>query len=60
LPGWLRAGTVQLGWKDLRLPAALTIVSVVLGLIIITGVDGKRTKHGRVGASQGEAPTEST
>ncbi len=36
LPGWLRAETVQLAWKDLRLPALLAVVSVIVGLIIIT------------------------
>lgn len=36
LPAWLRTETVQLTWKDLRLPAVLAAVSVVSGLIIIT------------------------
>jgi hypothetical protein len=36
LPAWLRAETVALTWKDLRLPALLAAVSVILGLIIIT------------------------
>jgi hypothetical protein len=36
LPAWLRTNTVQLTWKDLRLPALLAAVSVVSGLIIIT------------------------
>ena len=36
LPAWLRTETVQLAWKDLRLPAVLAAVSVVIGLIIIT------------------------
>jgi hypothetical protein len=35
LPSWLRAETVTLTWKDLRLPAVLAAVSVILGLIII-------------------------
>jgi hypothetical protein len=35
LPAWLRAETVALTWKDLRLPALLAAVSVILGLIII-------------------------
>jgi hypothetical protein len=36
LPAWLRTETVALTWKDLRLPAGLAAVSVILGLIIIT------------------------
>jgi hypothetical protein len=36
LPAWLRTETVTLTWKDLRLPALLAAVSVILGLIIIT------------------------
>jgi uncharacterized membrane protein len=36
LPAWLRTETVQLAWKDLRLPALLATISVILGLIIIT------------------------
>jgi hypothetical protein len=36
LPAWLRAETVTLAWKDLRLPALLAAASVILGLIIIT------------------------
>ncbi len=36
LPAWLRTGTVDLAWKDLRLPALLAAVSVVIGLVIIT------------------------
>jgi len=36
LPAWLRAETVQLAWKDLRLPALLAAVSVILGVVIIT------------------------
>ena len=35
LPAWLRTETVALTWKDLRLPALLAAVSVVIGLIII-------------------------
>jgi hypothetical protein len=33
---WLRSGTVDLTWKDLRLPGILCAVSVGVGLIIIT------------------------
>jgi len=36
LPAWLRTETVNLTWKDLRVPALLAIISVILGLIIIT------------------------
>ena len=36
LPAWLRSETVQPGWKDLRLPALLAAISVILGLIIIS------------------------
>jgi len=36
LPAWLRTETVQLTWRDLRLPALLAVVSVVIGLIVIT------------------------
>jgi hypothetical protein len=36
LPAWLRTKTVQLVWKDLRAPALLAAVSVILGLVIIT------------------------
>ena len=35
LPAWLRTETVALNWKDLRLPALLAAISVILGLIII-------------------------
>jgi hypothetical protein len=35
LPAWLRTETVALTWKDLRIPAVLAAVSVILGLIII-------------------------
>jgi hypothetical protein len=36
LPAWLRTETVRLDWKDMRLPALLAAISVVLGLILIT------------------------
>jgi hypothetical protein len=36
LPAWLRTETVSLTWKDLRRPALLATISVVIGLIIIT------------------------
>jgi len=36
LPAWLRTETVNLAWKDLRLPALLAAISVILGLIVIT------------------------
>jgi len=36
LPAWLRTETVNLTWKDLRLPGIFWAVSVVVGLIIIT------------------------
>ncbi len=36
LPAWLRADTVQLTWKDLSLPTSLAVVSVILGILIIT------------------------
>jgi hypothetical protein len=36
LPAWLRSETVNLTWKDLRLPALLAASSVVIGLIVIT------------------------
>jgi hypothetical protein len=35
LPAWLRTETVNLTWKDLRLPGILWAVSVIVGLIII-------------------------
>jgi hypothetical protein len=35
LPAWLRTETVVLVWKDLRLPAVLAVICVILGLIII-------------------------
>ena len=35
LPAWLHTGTVQLTWKDLRLPGILWAVSVAIGLIIV-------------------------
>jgi hypothetical protein len=36
LPAWLRTDTVQLAWKDLRLPGLLAAVSIILGWIVIT------------------------
>jgi len=36
LPAWLRTETVNLTWKGLRLPALLAVISVILGLIVIT------------------------
>jgi hypothetical protein len=36
LPAWLRTETVTLAWKDLRLPAVLAAISVILGVLIIT------------------------
>jgi hypothetical protein len=36
LPAWLRTETVNLTWKDLRLPGILSAVSVIVGFIIIT------------------------
>jgi uncharacterized membrane protein (DUF485 family) len=36
LPAGLRTETVNLTWKDLRLPAVLSAICVILGLIIIT------------------------
>ena len=36
LPAWLRTEKVELTWKDLRVPALLAVVSVILGLLIIT------------------------
>lgn len=36
LPAWLRTEAVPLAWKDLRLPALLATISVIMGLIIIT------------------------
>ena len=35
LPAWLRSETVDLTWKDLRLPGILWAVSVGIGLIIV-------------------------
>jgi len=35
LPAWLRAETVDLAWKDLRLPAILWTASLVIGLMIV-------------------------
>lgn len=36
LPAGLRTETISLTWKDLRIPAVLAAISVILGLIIIT------------------------
>jgi len=36
LPAWLRTETVALTWKDLRLPAVLAVICVILGILIIT------------------------
>ena len=36
LPAWLHTETVALTWKDLRLPALLAFISLVIGLIVIT------------------------
>lgn len=36
LPAWLYTETVVLTWKDLRVPAFLAVISVILGLILIT------------------------
>lgn len=36
LPKWLRTETVNLSWKDLRLPTVLAAVSILVGLFIIT------------------------
>ena len=36
LPAWLRTETARLTWKDLRIPALLAAVSVILGILIIT------------------------
>jgi hypothetical protein len=36
LPAWLRTEKVDLTWKDLRIPALLAAISVILGLIVIT------------------------
>jgi hypothetical protein len=35
LPAWLRSETVNLTWKDLRLPGILWAVSTVIGLVIV-------------------------
>jgi hypothetical protein len=35
LPAWLRNETVDLTWKDLRLPAILWAICVGIGLIIV-------------------------
>jgi hypothetical protein len=36
LPAGLRTERVDLAWKDLRLPAVLAILSIVIGLVVIT------------------------
>ncbi|NTU56357.1 MAG: hypothetical protein HGA79_08925 [Anaerolineales bacterium] len=36
LPAWVQTETVNITWNDLRLPAMLTVISLALGLIIIT------------------------
>jgi hypothetical protein len=36
LPAWLRTEKVSLTWKDLRIPAVLAAISVVLGILVIT------------------------
>jgi len=36
LPAWLHTETVTLTWNDLRIPAVLAVICVILGLIIIT------------------------
>jgi hypothetical protein len=36
LPAWLRTEAGPLAWKDLRLPALLATISVIMGWIIIT------------------------
>ena len=35
LPAWLRSETVELAWRDLRLPAILWAISLVIGLVIV-------------------------
>ena len=35
LPAWLRTETVDLAWKDFRLPGILWAISIALGLIIV-------------------------
>ena len=35
LPAWLRTETVNLTWKDLRLPALLAASCVVIGLVVV-------------------------
>jgi len=35
LPAWLRTEKVEPTWKNLRLPALLAVVSLVIGLIIV-------------------------
>jgi len=36
LPVWLRTETARLTWKDLRIPSVLAVISVILGILIIT------------------------
>jgi hypothetical protein len=36
LPSWLRTETVTLTWKDLRLPAMLAVICVILGILFIS------------------------
>ena len=36
LPGGLRTNTANLSWKDIRLPALLSSVTIIIGLILIT------------------------
>ncbi len=36
LPAWLRTEKVDLTWKDLRVPALLAVISIVIGLVVIT------------------------
>ncbi len=35
LPAWLQTETVQLAWKDLRLPSVLAFISVIFGILMI-------------------------
>ena len=36
LPVWLQTETASLTWKDLRIPAVIAVICVIVGLIIIT------------------------
>ena len=36
LPAWLQTQSISLTWKDLQIPALLSVISVVLGLAIIS------------------------